>query len=69
MRVMLLAAAVVIVLLLPLGGQLGGWLAAVAAWSEAVPIGAVFRGLLIGVGILVAVQATRILLSVNPADD
>jgi len=34
-----------------------------------VPIGAVFRGLLIGVGILVAVQATRILLSVNPADD
>lgn len=69
MSVMLLAAAAVIVLLLPLGGAVGDALSSVASWSLAVPIGGVFRGLLIGVGIATAIQATRILLSVNPPDD
>lgn len=69
MSVMLIAAAIVIMLLLPLGGQLGEWLAAVAGWSLAVPIGGVFRGLLIGVAIVSAVQAARILLAVDGADD
>lgn len=69
MRVMLAAAAVVIVLLLPIGGVAGDWLSGVAAWSQSVPIGGVFRGLLIGVGVVVAVQATRILLSVNAPDE
>lgn len=68
-RVMLVAAAVVIVLLLPLGGSIGDWLAAAAGWAQAVPIGGVFRGLLIGVGIVVAIHATRVLLSLNAADD
>ena len=69
MTVMLLAAAAAIILLLPLGGQMGDWLAAAAGWSLAVPIGGVFRGLLIGVGIATAMQATRILLSINPPDE
>jgi len=69
MRVMLAAAAVVIVLLLPIGGIAGDWLSGLAAWSQAVPIGGVFRGLLIGVGVVVAVHATRILLSVNAPDE
>jgi hypothetical protein len=34
-----------------------------------VPIGAVFRGLLIGVAVLTAVHAARILLTVDGADD
>lgn len=69
MRVMLAAAAVVIVLLLPVGGVPGDWLAGIAAWTQAVPIGGVFRGLLIGVGVVVALQATRILLTVNASDE
>lgn len=68
-RVLLLAAAAVIVLLLPIGGGIGDWLGAVAGWAQAVPIGGVFRGLLIGVGIAVAIHATRILLSLNAADE
>jgi hypothetical protein len=67
--VMLLAAAVVIVLLLPIGGATGDWLADAAAWTMAVPVGGVFRGLLIGVAIVTAVHAARVLLSVDVADD
>ena len=63
--VMLLAAAVVLVLLLPLGGAVGRSLAAVAGWALDVPIGAVFRGLLIGVAIATAIAAARILLAVD----
>ena len=33
------------------------------------PIGAVFRGLLIGVGLLTAVFAARIMLGIGVADD
>jgi hypothetical protein len=67
--VMLAAAAVVVVLLLPLGGTAGEWLASAASWATAVPIGGVFRGLLIGVAIATAVHAARILLAVDGADD
>jgi hypothetical protein len=63
--VMLLAAAVVLVLQLPLGGAVGRSLAAVAGWALDVPIGAVFRGLLIGVAIATAIAAARILLAVD----
>ena len=67
--VMLAAAAVVVVLLLPIGGQLGDSLAALAGWTMNVPIGGVFRGLLIGVAVLTAVHAARILLTVDGADE
>jgi hypothetical protein len=67
--VMVAAAVVVVVFLLPFGGALGGWLASAATWTEQVPIAGVFRGLLIGVAVLTAVQATRILLAVDSADD
>lgn len=63
------AAAVVIVLLLPLGGQAGNWLAASAGWVRDVPLAGVFRGLLIGIGILVAVGAARSLLALDRDDD
>ena len=67
--VMLGAAAVVIVLLLPIGGTVGQSLASLAGWAIDVPIGAVFRGLLIGVAILTAAHAARILLTVDSADE
>jgi hypothetical protein len=63
------AAAVVIVLLLPVGGAAGDWLAASAGWVRDVPLAGVFRGLLIGIGILVAVSATRSLLALDRDDE
>jgi hypothetical protein len=66
---MLLSAGAVVVLLLPLGGQLGTALAGAAGWVMAVPIGGVFRGLLIGVAIVTAIHAARILLAVDTVDD
>lgn len=66
---MLAATAVVLVLLLPLGGPLGAWLAGVAGWTLAVPIGAVFRGLLIGIAAVTALAAARALLGIDPVDD
>ena len=67
--VMLAAALIVVVLLLPIGGATGDWLAGAAGWAVSVPIGGVFRGLLIGVAIVTAVHASRVLLSVDGADD
>jgi hypothetical protein len=67
--VMVIAAAAVLVLLLPVGGAAGAWLSDAAAWTLAVPIGGVFRGILIGVAIVVAVSAARTLVGVGPADD
>jgi hypothetical protein len=67
--VMLVGAAVAIVLLLPVGGAPGDWLAGAAGWAMEVPIGGVFRGLLIGVAIVTAVHAARVLLAVETADD
>jgi hypothetical protein len=69
MAVLLAGAAVTIVLLLPLGGAVGEWLASAAGWAMAVPIGGVFRGLLIGIAIVTAVHAARILLAVDGTDD
>ena len=66
---MAVAAAVVIVLLLPIGGQAGDWLAMGAAWVRDVPLGGVFRGLLIGIGILVAVSAARTLMGLDADDE
>lgn len=63
------AAAVVIVLLLPIGGQAGEWLTATAGWVRAVPLGGVFRGLLIGIGVMVAVSAARSLLTLDRDDE
>lgn len=67
--VMLVSAAAVVVLLLPLGGQVGDWLGTAAAWSLEVPIGAVFRGLLIGIAIGTAVYAARLVLGLGPRDE
>lgn len=63
------AALVTLVLLLPLGGDAGAWLTNAAGWSLGVPIGAVFRGLLIGVAILTAVVAARTMLGVGSHDE
>jgi hypothetical protein len=66
---MLVAAIAAIVLLLPIGGSGGTWLAGAAGWAMDVPIGGVFRGLLIGVAIVTAVHAARVLLAIDGADD
>lgn len=63
------AAAVVIVLLLPIGGQVGDWLSATAGWVREVPLAGVFRGLLIGVGVMIAVSAARSLLTLDRDDE
>ena len=57
------AAAATIVLLLPLGGDVGRSLGEAAGWALDVPIGAVLRGLLIGVAVATAVAAARMLLT------
>lgn len=69
MTVMLIAAGAMLLLLLPVGGVAGERLAALAGWTLAVPVGGVFRGLLIGVAIVAAVHAARVLLAVDGADD
>jgi hypothetical protein len=66
---MLVAAIAAMVLLLPIGGSLGASLASAATWATDVPIGSVFRGLLIGVAVVTAVHAARVLLAVDGADD
>ena len=66
---MLSSAAIVLILLLPIGGPLGAWLGSAAGWALEVPIAGVFRGLLIGVAVLAAVYAARVLLAVDGADD
>lgn len=63
------AAAIVIVLLLPIGGSAGDWLAASAGWIRDVPLAGVFRGLLIGIGVVVAVSAARSLLALDRDDE
>jgi hypothetical protein len=66
---MLASAALVIVLLLPVGGAIGEWLGTLGSWVLAVPIGSVFRGLLIGISIATAIHAARLLLSLGPRDE
>lgn len=67
--VMLAGAVAVLVLLLPLGGTPGLWLADAADWVQTVPVAAVFRGLLLGVAAIGAVTAARILLGADGVDD
>jgi hypothetical protein len=67
--VLVAAALVTAILLLPLSGSTGAAFAGAAGWSMAVPIGAVFRGLLIGVAVLTAVYAARVLLGMGAADE
>jgi len=68
--ILLVASALVtLVLLVPLAGAGGDWLAGAADWTLEVPIGAVFRGLLIGVGLLTAVFAARTLLGIGSTED
>jgi hypothetical protein len=67
--VMLIGAVAVLVLLLPIGGDPGAWLASAAGWVQAVPVAAVFRGLLLGVAAIGALTAARILLGADGVDD
>jgi hypothetical protein len=67
--VLVVAAIVVLVLLLPIGGGVGSWLAGAGEWLLAYPIGAVLRGILIGVAILAAVLGARTLLGMGASDD
>jgi hypothetical protein len=67
--VMLAGAAAVLVLLLPIGGEPGAWLASVAGWVRQVPVAAVFRGLLLGVAVMGALTAARILLGAERPND
>jgi hypothetical protein len=63
------SAVVLLVLLVPIGGAAGDALAAAADWALEVPIGAVFRGILIGVAVLVAVFGARTLLGIGSTDE
>jgi hypothetical protein len=63
------SAVVLLVLLVPIGGAAGDTLAAAADWALEVPIGAVFRGMLIGVAVLVAVFGARTLLGIGSTDE
>ena len=67
--VVIVGALVVLVLLLPVAGAAGDALASAAEWALEVPIGAVFRGILIGVAVLVAVFAARTLLGIGSTDE
>ena len=67
--VLVAAAAVMLILLLPFGGEAGDRMSAAASWALDVPIAAVFRGVLLGVAILVAVVAARTMLGVGSADE
>lgn len=62
-------AVVTLVLLVPLGGAIGDSLADAAEWTLDVPVGAVFRGLLIGVALLSAAFAVRTLLGMRAPDE
>lgn len=67
--VLLGAAGVTLVLLLPLGGPVGEATGAAADWLLAVPVGAALAGLLLGVAIATAVFATRVLFGLASGDD
>ena len=63
------AAVVVLVMLLPIAGTPGTWLASASGWALAVPIGAVLRGLLLGIAVLAALLAARTMFGIGPTDD
>lgn len=66
---MIAAALATTILLVPLSGPAGAWLADAAGWTLAVPLAAVFRGLLIGIALLTALYAARLLLGMAGADE
>lgn len=63
------AAVVGAVLLLPLSGAPGTWLGDASRSVIDGAVGAVFRGLLIGTGLLVAVYAARTLFGIGASDE
>jgi hypothetical protein len=67
--IMVGAAMLTALLLLPLGGSVGAWLATASSWTLGVPIAAIFRGFLIGIAVVAAVMAARTMLGVGNADD
>ncbi|MDQ2941622.1 MAG: hypothetical protein M3R05_05470 [Chloroflexota bacterium] len=67
--IMLAAATAVLILLLPFGGALGDALEGVGGWLLAVPVGAVFRGLLLGIAILTAAAAAKLIFGMDAVDD
>ena len=67
--VLVVAALITMVLVLPIGGSAGSALAGAASWTLAVPIGAVLRGLLLGIAVLTALYAARALLGIGTSDD
>jgi hypothetical protein len=62
-------AIVSTLLLLPLSGPAGDWMATASAWALDVPIGAVFRGLLLGIAIVAATFAARTVLGIGSGDE
>jgi hypothetical protein len=66
---LVLVALLTLVLLLPVGGGAGDLLATASAWWLAVPVGAVLRGILVGVAILAALVAARTLLGIGATDE
>jgi hypothetical protein len=67
--VLLLAAMVTVVLLLPLGGVVGSAMTDAAGWLLRVPVGGVFAGLLVGLALATAVAAARVLFGLGSADE
>jgi hypothetical protein len=67
--VMVLAAAGTLVLLLPLTGEGGAWLATTAGLLLDGPLAAVFRGLLIAIAVATAISAARLLFGIDATDD
>ncbi len=60
---------VTMLLLLPLSGAAGEWMSGAAAWALGVPIGAVFRGLVLGIAIVAATFAARTMLGIGASDE
>ncbi|HEX7171785.1 MAG TPA: hypothetical protein VF365_04145 [Candidatus Limnocylindria bacterium] len=67
--VLVIVAIVSVLFLLPLSGSVGTWLSEAAGWALVIPIGAAFRGLLLGIAILAAVFAARTMLGIGAADE
>lgn len=66
--VLVAAATVAVVVLLPIGPG-GDWLGATRDWLAGGLVGSAFRGLLIGIALLAAVYAARVMLGIGSADD
>lgn len=67
--VLVAAATIAVLVLLPIGGAAGGWFGAARDWMVGGLIGSVFRGLLIGIALLAAVYAARVMLGIGSADE